>query len=141
MSNTLGTASGDWLSDDTGLGFRTAFLVIAGIMVIIVAAHYLTNVNTMLLFWLAFVLTRPLGAAGGDSVSKPAADGGLGWGTLWGSAVLFGLLVVLVGYQTYQVHRRWVGISQVFRASDRFQHVSDARRTGRPADTSVGSAR
>ena len=65
VSNTLGTSSGDWLSNDTGLGFRNAFFVIAGIMVLIVAAHYLTNINGMVLFWLAFILTRPLGAAGG----------------------------------------------------------------------------
>jgi uncharacterized membrane-anchored protein len=105
VSNTLGTASGDWLSDDTGLGFRNAFLVIAAIMVAIVAAHYLTNINSMLLFWLAFILTRPLGAAGGDSLIKPVDEGGLGWGTLWGSVALFALLVVLVIYQSVQVHR------------------------------------
>lgn len=106
VSNTLGTASGDWLSDDTGLGFRDAFLVIAAIMAVIVAAYYLTNINTMLLFWLAFILTRPLGAAGGDSLVKPKDEGGLGWGTLWGSVALFALLVALVIYQTYQVRQR-----------------------------------
>ncbi len=106
VSNTLGTASGDWLSDDTGLGFGNAFLVIAGIMVLIVLAHYLTTIDTMLLFWLAFILTRPLGAAGGDSLTKPADEGGLGWGTLWGSTALLGLLVVLVLYQSVVVHRR-----------------------------------
>jgi uncharacterized membrane-anchored protein len=106
VSNTLGTASGDWLSDSTGLGSRNAFLVIAAIMIIIVAAHYLTNINSMLLFWLAFILTRPLGAAGGDSLTKPTDVGGLGWGTVWGSLALFALLVILVVYQTYQVHRR-----------------------------------
>lgn len=100
VSNTLGTSSGDWLSDDTGLGFRNAFLVITGLMLLIVMAHYLTNASGTLLFWLAFVLTRPLGAAGGDSLTKPAAEGGLGWGTLWGSAALCGLLMVLVAYQT-----------------------------------------
>ncbi|MFD1522927.1 hypothetical protein [Pseudonocardia yunnanensis] len=105
VSNTLGTASGDWLSDDTGLGFRNAFLVIAGILLVIVAAHYLTNINTMLLFWLAFILTRPLGAAGGDSLIKPVDEGGLGWGTLWGSVALFALLVVLVACQAVQVGR------------------------------------
>ncbi|WP_236791825.1 hypothetical protein [Amycolatopsis sp. GM8] len=105
VSNTLGTASGDWLSDDTGLGFRTAFLIIAGIMVLIIAAHYLTGINTMLLFWLAFILTRPLGAAGGDALTKPADEGGLGWGTVWGSAALFGLLAVLVAYQSRQIRR------------------------------------
>jgi uncharacterized membrane-anchored protein len=105
VSNTLGTASGDWLSDDTGLGFRNAFGVIAAIMLLIVAAHYLTRINTMLLFWLAFILTRPLGAAGGDALTKPTAEGGLGWGTLWGSAALFGLLVVLVAFQARRIRR------------------------------------
>lgn len=106
VSNTLGTASGDWLSDDTGLGFRNAFLIISAIMAVIVAAHYLTRINTMLLFWLAFILTRPLGAAGGDSLIKPADEGGLGWGTLGGSAALLTLLVVLVAWQSYRVRRR-----------------------------------
>jgi len=105
VSNTLGTSSGDWLSDDTGLGFRNAFFVIAAIMLVIVAAHYLTNINGTLLFWLAFVLTRPLGAAGGDSLTKPTDEGGLGWGTLGGSAALLALLIVFLAYQTYLVHR------------------------------------
>jgi uncharacterized membrane-anchored protein len=106
VSNTLGPASGDWLSDDTGLGFRNAFFVIAGILLVIVAAHYLTSINTMLLFWLAFILTRPLGAAGGDSLVKPVDEGGLGWGTLWGSVALFALLILLVAYQAIQVARQ-----------------------------------
>lgn len=105
VSNTLGTASGDWLSQSTGLGFRGAFLVIAGVMVAIVVTRYLTRVNGMVLFWLAFILTRPLGAAGGDSLVKPVNQGGLGWGTLWGSVALFALLVVLVIYQSCHIHR------------------------------------
>jgi uncharacterized membrane-anchored protein len=83
VSNTLGTSSGDWLSDDTGLGFRNAFLLIGGIMVLIVAAHYLTPINSMVLFWLAFILTRPLGAAGGDSLSRRAAWAGAHWAPQW----------------------------------------------------------
>jgi len=105
VSNTLGTSSGDWLSDDTGLGFRNAFFVIAGIMVAIVAAHYLTNINGTLLFWLAFILTRPLGAAGGDSLTKPSDEGGLGWGTLGGSIALAALLIALIIYQIIQIRR------------------------------------
>src|SRR5882757_5006186 len=105
VSNTLGTSSGDWLSDDTGLGFRNAFFIIAAIMLLIVAAHYLTTINATLLFWLAFILTRPLGAAGGDSLTKPTDEGGLGWGTLGGSAALLALLIVFLAYQTYLVHR------------------------------------
>jgi uncharacterized membrane-anchored protein len=105
VSNTLGTASGDWLSHDTGLGFRNAFLAIAAVMVIIVAAHYLTNINGILLFWVAFVLTRPLGAAGGDSLIKPVTEGGLGWGTFWGSAALLALLLIMIAYQAYDIRR------------------------------------
>lgn len=105
-SNTLGTSSGDWLSDDTGLGFRGAFALIAAVLVLLTALHYLTSVNSVLLFWPAFVLTRPLGAAGGDALTKPAAQGGLGWGTTWGSAALGALLIAFVLYQTRQIHRR-----------------------------------
>ena len=105
VSNTLGTSSGDWLSDDTGLGFRNAFFIIAAIMLLIVAAHYLTTINGTLLFWLAFILTRPLGAAGGDSLTKPTGDGGLGWGTLWGSVALLVLLIAFIIYQIAQLRR------------------------------------
>jgi uncharacterized membrane-anchored protein len=105
VSNTLGTSSGDWLAHDTGLGLRNAFFVIAGIMALIVAAHYLTNINGMVLFWLAFILTRPLGAAGGDSLTKPVDEGGLGWGTLAGSAALLALLSGLIIYETIQIRR------------------------------------
>jgi uncharacterized membrane-anchored protein len=105
ISNTLGTSSGDWLANDTGLGFRNAFFVIAGIMVLILAAHYLTSINGMVLFWLAFILTRPLGAAGGDSLAKPVDEGGLGWGTVGCSAALLAVLIGLVVYQTIHVRR------------------------------------
>lgn len=105
ISNTLGTSSGDWLSDDTGLGFRNAFFVIAAVMGLIVAAYYLTPINNTVLFWLAFVLTRPLGAAGGDSLTKPTDEGGLGWGTVGGSAALFVLLAGFTIYHLVQVRR------------------------------------
>ncbi|HEY9414130.1 MAG TPA: hypothetical protein VIQ30_05160 [Pseudonocardia sp.] len=105
ISNTLGTSSGDWLSDDTGLGFRNAFFVIAAVMGLIVAAYYLTPINNTVLFWVAFVLTRPLGAAGGDSLTKPTDEGGLGWGTLGGSAALFALLAAFTVYQVVHVRR------------------------------------
>ncbi|CAG6398070.1 Membrane protein [Actinacidiphila cocklensis] len=105
VSNTLGTSSGDWLSDDTGLGFRNAFLLITGVMLVIVAAHYLTGISGTLLFWAAFVLTRPLGASGGDSLTKPVDEGGLGWGTAWGSTALCAALTALVAYQTWHLRR------------------------------------
>jgi uncharacterized membrane-anchored protein len=105
FSNTLGTSSGDVLSDDTPLGFRGAFLVIAGVMLILIAAHYLTAINGTVIFWIAFVLTRPLGAAGGDSLVKPPEEGGLGWGTLWASVALLVLLAAFTIYQTMHTRR------------------------------------
>ena len=105
VSNTLGTSSGDVLAHDTSLGFRGAFFVIAGIMVLLVAAHYLIPINGTLLFWIAFVLTRPLGAAGGDYLVKPVDENGLGWGTLWGSVALLALLVGFTLVQTVQLRR------------------------------------
>ncbi len=72
-------------------------------MLALLAARYFSRINGMVLFWIAFVLTRPLGATGGDSLSKPHELGGLGWGTEWTSAALFGLLVGLVIYQAIQV--------------------------------------
>lgn len=105
-SNTLGTSTGDWLSDDTGLGFRGAFSLIAVVLALLAILHYRTSISSTLLFWPAFVLTRPLGAAGGDALTKPAADGGLGWGTAWGSAVLGLLLLSLIAYETRRVTLR-----------------------------------
>lgn len=102
-SNTLGTSTGDWLSDDTGLGFRGAFGLIATVLGVLAILHYRSSISSMLLFWPAFVLTRPLGAAGGDALTKPAADGGLGWGTAWASAALGSVLIALIAYQTRQI--------------------------------------
>lgn len=95
FSNSLGTSSGDFLADSLGLGFRTSALILLAVMIALLVAHYLTSVNGIALFWIAFVLTRPLGATGGDFLSKPTDHGGLGWGTQWTSAVV---LTVLVGF-------------------------------------------
>jgi uncharacterized membrane-anchored protein len=103
VSNTLGTSSGDVLAHDTPLGFRGAFFVLSAVMLLLTAAHYLTPINGTVIFWVAFVLTRPLGAAGGDFLVKPTKEGGLGWGTLNASLFLFWLLVALVIFQMWQV--------------------------------------
>jgi uncharacterized membrane-anchored protein len=105
FSNSLGTSSGDFLADSLGLGFRDSALFLSGIMLALLAAHYLTPINGMLLFWTAFVLTRPLGATGGDFLSKPLDHGGLAWGTLWTSAALLAVLIGLIVYQTIHVRR------------------------------------
>jgi uncharacterized membrane-anchored protein len=105
FSNSLGTSSGDFLADSIGLGFRDSALLLSAIMLALLAAHYFTRINGMMLFWIAFVLTRPLGATAGDSLSKPRDLGGLNWGTEWTSAALVVVLVVLIAYQTVRVHR------------------------------------
>jgi uncharacterized membrane-anchored protein len=105
VSNTLGTASGDWLSDDTGLGYLAAACIVGVLLLLLLAAHYTTALPAALLFWPAFVLTRPLGAAGGDFLTKPVDEGGLGWGTLGASLTLLALLVIGVAWQTVAVRR------------------------------------
>jgi len=105
ISNTLGTSSGDVLAHNTPLGFRGAFFLLAGVMLLLTAAHYMTGINGTLLFWVAFVLTRPLGAAGGDYLVKPVDEDGLGWGTLWGSLALLALLAAFVAVQAVQLRR------------------------------------
>jgi uncharacterized membrane-anchored protein len=105
FSNSLGTSSGDFLADSLGLGFRDSALLLSGMMLALLAAHYFTPINGMVLFWIAFVLTRPLGATGGDFLSKPLDHGGLAWGTVWTSAALLAALVVLIAYQSIVIRR------------------------------------
>ncbi|MFH8385540.1 hypothetical protein ACH4E7_32175 [Kitasatospora sp. NPDC018058] len=99
VSNTLGTSSGDFLSNGLGLGFRDSALLLSGAMLLILAAHYLTPISGTVLFWAAYVLTRPLGAVAENAVEKPVAQGGLGVGTTITSSALLAVLVTLVGYQ------------------------------------------
>src|SRR5215471_15872994 len=77
FSQTLGTALGDWLADDGGLGYEGGALVFGAGLAIIACLYFWTNVSRVLLFWAAFILTRPLGATVGDFLDKPVAEGGL----------------------------------------------------------------
>ena len=98
FSNTLGTAAGDFLADNTGLGFLRGALVISGALLIIIALGRFTNLSRIGLFWAAFVLTRPFGATFGDLLTKTPDKGGLGFGTIGSSAILATILVGLVIY-------------------------------------------
>lgn len=98
FSNTLGTALGDFLADDSGLGFLGGAALIGGSIGAVALAYRFTTVNRVLLFWLAFVLTRPFGATFGDLLTKPLAKGGLNLGTEGSSLVLALILVALVLY-------------------------------------------
>src|SRR5271154_3788849 len=77
FSQTLGTALGDWMADTGGLGYEGGALVFAAGLALIIALYVWTNTSRVLLFWAAFILTRPLGATVGDLLDKPLKDGGL----------------------------------------------------------------
>ena len=77
FSQTLGTALGDWIADDSGLGFAGGALVFLGALAIVVILYLTTRISRVALFWLAFILTRPLGATVGDFFDKPHDEGGL----------------------------------------------------------------
>lgn len=96
ISNTLGTALGDFLADNSGLGFAGGALLIGGTLLVIVLAYYFTKISHVFLFWLAFVLTRPFGATFGDLLTKSVDKGGLNFGTIGSSVILFIILAVLV---------------------------------------------
>ncbi|WP_271412150.1 COG4705 family protein [Pseudomonas sp. Q1-7] len=96
VSNTLGTALGDYLADDSGLGFVGGALLIGSLIASVALAYYCTRVSRVLLFWLAFVLTRPFGATLGDVLTKAHDKGGLDFGTVGSSSILAAVLVVLV---------------------------------------------
>lgn len=105
ISNSLGTSSGDFLADSLGLGFRDSALILSAIMLLLLVGHFFTRINAMVLFWVAFVLTRPLGATVGDFLSKPHDHGGLAWGTTWTSATLLAVLIALITVQAVHVRR------------------------------------
>ena len=96
FSNTLGTALGDFLADNSGLGFFGGAILIGSLLLVIVLAYYFTKISGVILFWLAFVLTRPFGATFGDLLTKPPEKGGLNFGTTISSLILFIILAVLV---------------------------------------------
>jgi uncharacterized membrane-anchored protein len=96
FSQTLGTALGDWMADDTGLGYNGSALVIALVLAVIALLYFYTGVSRTLLFWAAFILTRPLGATIANSFDKPVAQGGLAVGDLKASAVLAVLIVIAI---------------------------------------------
>jgi uncharacterized membrane-anchored protein len=93
FSQTLGTALGDWTADTAGLGYEGGALVFGGLLLLLVAAYYKTKLSRTLLFWSAFILTRPLGATLGDLLDKPLAAGGLDLSRFSASAALFAFIL------------------------------------------------
>lgn len=100
FSQTLGTALGDWTASNDrggmGLGHEHAALIFGGCLLLVAAAYFWTRISRTALFWLAFVLTRPLGATVGDFLDKPLAQGGLNMSRLYASLALFLFMVTCV---------------------------------------------
>ena len=96
----LGTAAGDLIAERLNVGYFWSLVLFAGAIALVAALHYGLNLNAVLSFWLAYILTRPLGASTGDLLSQPRADGGLGLGTTVTSFVFLGAIVVVVAFLT-----------------------------------------
>jgi uncharacterized membrane-anchored protein len=105
FSNTLGTALGDFLADDSGLGFAGGAILISSVLAVIILLYYFTKISRVVLFWIAFVLTRPFGATFGDLLTKSHEKGGLDYGTRGSSLILASILVVLIIYETIKKKR------------------------------------
>jgi len=96
FSQTLGTALGDWTADSAGLGYIGGAVVFSALLALVVALYYWTAISRTLLFWAAFVLTRPLGAVVGDFLDKPRSAGGLALSRYTASAVLFAFILASI---------------------------------------------
>jgi uncharacterized membrane-anchored protein len=95
-SQTLGTALGDWTADTAGIGYGGGIFVFGGLLAVIATIYYFTKISHTLLFWPAFILTRPLGAVVGDFLDKPRDEGGLAMSRYSASAALVVLMVIFV---------------------------------------------
>lgn len=104
FSNSLGTAFGDFLGDYFGLSYLQGALVTGVVILVVVLLHYLTKINYIVLFWIAFIFTRPFGATFGDFLTKPLAKGGLNLGTLNSSLVSIGVMTVLL-FIAHRLHK------------------------------------
>ncbi|MDW5317573.1 hypothetical protein [Rhizobium sp. PL01] len=101
----LGTAAGDLVAEHFDLGYLTTGMIFAAVIVAIAFAHFALKVDAILSFWLAYILTRPLGASFGDLLSQPVEYGGLGFGTIITSALFLGAIVAIVLYMTFSRRR------------------------------------
>jgi uncharacterized membrane-anchored protein len=96
FSQTLGTALGDWMADNTGLGYGGGALIFGAGLAILAIFYFWTDVSRVLLFWAAFILTRPLGATVGDFLDKPVHDGGLAFSRPIASAIIAAFIVLCI---------------------------------------------
>jgi len=104
FSNSLGTAFGDFLSDNIGLSYLIGALITGLIILVIVLLHYYSKINHTILFWVAFIFTRPFGATFGDLLTKPLSKGGLALGTLPSSLISVCIMAILI-FISYKQHK------------------------------------
>ncbi len=109
FSQTLGTALGDWMADDTGLGYNGSALLIAAVLGVTALLYYSTNVSRTALFWAAFILTRPLGATVANSLDKPLDKGGLAMNDVTATFVIAGIMCVALLLIPQRAGDRWGG--------------------------------
>jgi len=100
IANTVGTAAGDFIADNLGLGFQNGAILITALLAVIALLHRFTKISGTLLFWLAFVFTRPFGATCGDFLTKPVAKGGIHLGTVAPSLFFCGALLFAIARET-----------------------------------------
>lgn len=106
FSNTLGTALGDFFADSSGLGYEGAALVFVGGLALIMGAYFYTQISRTLLFWSAFILTRPLGATVGDLLTKPVAHGGLNLSRISSSLIIAAFMVACIWFMSRKAEPR-----------------------------------
>jgi len=109
IANTLGTAAGDFLADSLGMGFLLSAALITGLLIVTVLLHYFSNISGILLFWIAFVLTRPFGATFGDLLTKTTEKGGLDASTIGASLFLALILTFALMKETQLENARLQG--------------------------------
>jgi uncharacterized membrane-anchored protein len=102
---TLGTAGGDLLSEGANLGYLVSGLLFAGSIALVTLLYYKAGLNSVVAFWIAYILTRPLGASLGDQLSQPRASGGLGMGTVVTSVSFLVVIIGLVIFRSHQMNR------------------------------------
>src|SRR6478672_11641232 len=111
VSNSLGTAFGDFLSDNLGLSYLVGAAITAGVIVVVVLLHYFTKINRIVLFWIAFIFTRPFGATFGDFLTKPVTTGGLNCSRGIAALVTAALMGVLMYFSQRKNDKRQVSFA------------------------------
>lgn len=135
VSNTLGTALGDFFADSVGFGFGYSALLFGSLLSVCAVLAYCTRVSHVILFWIAFVLTRPFGATFGDLLTKPTDDGGLGLGTLRSSMVILGLFLIAFAIEMYQLRKAKCAKKAVEATQEEEDDIVESRSP--PADSDV----